>query len=943
MTQRDRITSSGPSRIEVAVFCFWLVFSGALALAAPSSAASRPLRGAEAVHALGPELSVLARRHGLAVAELRTLLVRDHSLWVDRAGELLHVCEFGIEAADAAPTATGGAILDSYPLDQTFMLHSNPSASRVIYLDFDGHVTTGTYWNSSYAGGSDIVSAPFSQDSDPGTFSSTELQAIQQIFQRVAEDYMPFDVDVTTEDPGADALVRSDAADAAYGVRVVISPTRDWLGASAGGIAYVGSFRWATDTPCFAFSTALANSERYIGEAVSHEAGHTLGLFHDGTTDGTEYYSGHGDWAPIMGVGYYKSITQWSKGEYAAANNTEDDLLIMPNYGATAKADDHGDVPAQATQLAGGQVNLTAAITAADDVDVFAFTVGAGTVSLNISPAPRGPNLDIEATLRDSNGALIAQDNPAGLSASIVATVPAGTYYLTVDGVGTGDPTTGYSDYASLGQYTLSGTVPSVGNLAAPTAAASASPVSGTAPLTVGFDSSGSADPDGVIVSTEWTFGDGSTSSLPAPAHVFTEPGDYAVILTVTDNDGLTATDSVLISASAPPNELPVAVAAAQPTSGYAPLTVAFSSADSYDPDGVVVSTSWDFGDGGSSNASEPVYVYNFPGQYTASLLVADDRGGQAATTVVIDVAQDPAQTVYIADIGMTLVNVPGGIAARTLVSVQNVSGAPVEGATVTATWSGLSNATDTAATDAGGIAVFESRKTKKDGVFVFEVLDVLAAGSDYDPTLNVETQDSISTGTPANQSPTAVLSATPETGAAPLAVVFDASGSSDPDGVIADYRWDFGDGTTGAGLQIEHTYSTAGQYQATLTVTDDQGATDSATTVISATGGEAQTIFVSAIDMAVVPTHGGVAAEAAVTVVDTDGNAVPGATVTGQWDGPKSGTDTAVTGSDGVARLNSPKVRGSFTYVFSVVNVQAPGAIYDPTRNLETSDSISQ
>lgn len=62
-----------------------------------------------------------------------------------------------------------------------------------------------------------------------------------------------------------------------------------------------------------------AGTETYIAEAAAHEFGHNLGLSHDGTTTGTTYYAGHGSglvsWAPIMGVGYYNNVTQWSKDE----------------------------------------------------------------------------------------------------------------------------------------------------------------------------------------------------------------------------------------------------------------------------------------------------------------------------------------------------------------------------------------------------------------------------------------------------------------------------------------------------------------------------------------------------------------------------------------------------------------------------------------------------
>jgi PKD repeat protein len=85
-----------------------------------------------------------------------------------------------------------------------------------------------------------------------------------------------------------------------------------------------------------------------------------------------------------------------------------------------------------------------------------------------------------------------------------------------------------------------------------------------------------------------------------------------------------------------------------------------------------------------------------------------------------------------------------------------------------------------------------------------------------------------------ANVPPTAVISATPTSGVAPLAVSFNGSGSSDSDGSISSYAWTFGDGGTATGATATHTYSAAGSYTARLTVTDNLGATSSATSVIT-------------------------------------------------------------------------------------------------------------
>lgn len=333
-------------------------------------------------------------------------------------------------------------------------LSSLPGSPFTIYLDFDGHTTRGTSWNSRYNGGADIVS--------PAYFDAGQIEAI---WQRVAEDFAPFAVNVTTVDPGSEALRRSGIGDTAWGVRVILTADQSWLaddlGFSVGGVAYTGSFTWSTDTPVFVFNAG----EVYAAETASHEAGHALGLTHDGTNSGATYYYGHGSgptgWNPIMGAGFGRELSQWSKGEYPDANQWQDDLrIITTNNGFGYRVDDHGDTPETATLLDG--LFASGIIERNTDVDLFAIDLKAGTLTLDAKPFERGPNLDILLELLDANGNVIASSNPVDrLDASLTATVAAGRYYIRIDGVGkaANGSDYGYSDYGSLGQYTISGTL----------------------------------------------------------------------------------------------------------------------------------------------------------------------------------------------------------------------------------------------------------------------------------------------------------------------------------------------------------------------------------------------------------------------------------------------------------------------------------------------------
>ncbi len=356
---------------------------------------------------------------------------------------------------------------------------SMPGANHTIYLDFDGHVSTGTQWNS-YFGVSSINSPAYDTDGNTSAYSASELADIENAWNRIAEDYIPFNVNVTTVDPGIEGLRKSGTGDNQWGIRVII--TRDTQGTGAGGVGYIDSFNWSTDTGVFVYVTGGKN----VAEAASHEVGHSLGLAHDGTAS-AGYYSGHGSgetsWAPLMGVGYYTNVTTWDKGEYYGTNNGgtganynkgPDDLAIITSYnGFGYRADDVGNTTASAAPLAvsGTSVSGSGIITTTSDVDYFSFVTGAGQVSLNINPFNPGPNLDIKADLYDASGSLIASSNSATtLSASFSQTLAAGQYYLKIDGTGFGtpgaNPPSGYSEYASLGRYFVSGTIVDAGQTA---------------------------------------------------------------------------------------------------------------------------------------------------------------------------------------------------------------------------------------------------------------------------------------------------------------------------------------------------------------------------------------------------------------------------------------------------------------------------------------------
>jgi hypothetical protein len=589
---------------------------------------SRRWSGRQAVTRLGDRVPAVAARHDMSPSELRRHLIDDPALFVDSTDALLYVEEV-VAQQEQSPTPPDGTIADA----DAFRLHSKPGSNRVIHLDFDGHLLSRTAWNNSTGG--DCYADPFDTDQSPTTFNSSELAVIKSVWRQVAEDFAPFDVDVTTEDPGFEAINRTDASDQRYGTRALITRSvspcpngktlyQSVCSAGCGGVAYVGVFddygtggRHAFYQPALVFQNGTGSRAKSIAEAASHEVGHNVGLRHDGTTTGCGsdglsacgYYAGHGSWAPIMGVGYQAAITQWSRGEYAGANNTQDDYLVAASNGLFTRSDDHGDTAAAATTLSGPSLSAEGVISSPSDVDAFTIAAGAGMLNVTVSPAPISPNLDVRLELRSADGVLVAADDPVsgstssdtatGMAAAVSVRVPAGVYTVFVDGVGSGDPlTTGYSDWGSLGYYRLSGSV-DTSPKPPPVAALTVTP-SVTAPLAVTLDASASFDPEGADLTYDWSMGDGTTKAAAEEVvtHTYTTPGSYTATVTVTDTLGLSVSRSATVNVTSRIDVASRAVSGARisasSVTGTADVTV--RTADGAAAGSVTVTGSWYLG-----------------------------------------------------------------------------------------------------------------------------------------------------------------------------------------------------------------------------------------------------------------------------------------------------------------------------------------------------------
>ena len=339
--------------------------------------------------------------------------------------------------------------LKSFCLPQ---LSSFPDAKATIFLDFDGQTVTASSWND----GNTLYCAPA---------NLTDAQ-ITEIFNRVSEDYRPFNINITT-----DSAVFL-AAPLAQRMRIIITPTSDWY-AGVGGVSYTGSFIWGDDTPGFVFTSRLSNNPKNIAECCTHESGHTVGLSHQAKYSGTctlvsTYNDGAGmgqtSWAPVMGNSYYRNLSGWNNGPTPSGCTADQDNLsiITTRNGFSYRVDDHSDNPSKNSTLLSAAPTFSAdgIITTNTDKDAFKINLPKDGV-LHIDAVPysvgannEGADLDIKMTLLNSKMKVVKVYDPLDeLNVTVDTTLMAGDYYLVVNGAGNANTT----NYGSLGSYRISG------------------------------------------------------------------------------------------------------------------------------------------------------------------------------------------------------------------------------------------------------------------------------------------------------------------------------------------------------------------------------------------------------------------------------------------------------------------------------------------------------
>ncbi len=390
-------------------------------------------------------------------------------------------------------------------------LSSKPGAAHTIYLDFDGHFET--TWASDGWTFSNVTTTPFDTNGNTSVLTYSERWKINEIWQRVAEDFAPFDVNVTTLDPGSWNTPDGRLMRVAFGghkTDMTVASTSansqaDWNANENSGYASIGSFTNGQPNVCYVFTSdiiewatdgtqdwngraMLGREAEYMANVATHEVGHTMNLVHNhvfnSQGDVIDWYDpGTADRTPMMGESISSDRTTWAFAQVGATKwsilnyqfsipQFQDDLAVLTGL-LGQRADDHANSVWTATPLGSNRIGFGRTTFSAGgivetmgDSDYFSFYTTGGTANFNVSVAALGANLDARLELYQMQSVaypglwgavfqipvLVAfADSANGLNASLSINLTAGTYYIAVKSHGT---------YGDLGQYTLTGNAP---------------------------------------------------------------------------------------------------------------------------------------------------------------------------------------------------------------------------------------------------------------------------------------------------------------------------------------------------------------------------------------------------------------------------------------------------------------------------------------------------
>jgi len=428
------------------------------------------MRGAAAAKALRDRPSRTDLEPTAADPEtLVKVMESDESAWVMPDGQMFFADQMQHEAAEPAGGAAVGASSSAPPTPSGYsdaglpIHHSSPGATFKLYLDFDGEQLRSRSWGI-------FRNLPgYSLDFNSASFNVEEQAIISRIWGRVAEDFAPFDIDVTTERPAGLQPGHADERNVLWSIFTSNSAAGFSAGIAGVSLFNLGYIPFGTDTPTFTFSNAAPRNHSFLADVATQENGHMFGLLHDGTRF-TEYYGGHGtgatSWGPVMGAPTSRNVTQWSLADYPDGvtrpfNNSSGPVLQQDDIAIIAgklgfRADDIGD---EASAPAGLALPARAFITSPLDVDMFALPNTRG-VELSLTgfragASTDGGNLDIAAEIVNAAGLVIASSDDVEETTAYLATaLDAGPHFLRVR---SSSSPANYTTYGSVGEYTVSG------------------------------------------------------------------------------------------------------------------------------------------------------------------------------------------------------------------------------------------------------------------------------------------------------------------------------------------------------------------------------------------------------------------------------------------------------------------------------------------------------